>query len=81
LGSVVECSMDKKLNGAYFGICAPTTRVDDYIVVLQGYDLPVILRERPGAPNTYEFISELYLHGFMRGEGVGHFEEQSFEIH
>jgi len=30
---------------------------------------------------TYTYIKEVYLHGFMYGEGVGKFEEQSFKIY
>jgi hypothetical protein len=62
------------------GVCATATCLNDKIVVLRGCSFPVLLRERPEAPGTYVYIKEVYLHGFMHGEGIGQFEEQFFEI-
>jgi hypothetical protein len=63
------------------GVCTPTAQLHDKIVVLRGCRFPVLLRERPEVPGTYRYVGEVYLHGFMHGEGVGKFEEQPFKIH
>jgi len=63
------------------GVCATDTCLNDKIVVLRGCSFPVLLHERPEAPGTYAYIKEVYLYGFMHGEGIGQFEEQSFEIY
>jgi hypothetical protein len=67
----------------------------DLICVLLGCSIPVALRKRRGkrsekfaeelceaAGESYEFIGECYLHGFMNGEALdcGDFKTEDFQL-
>jgi hypothetical protein len=60
---IIFTTMDGKL-----GLGADNIRDGDYIAVLQGCNVPAILRERKGG---YGFIGMCYLDGLMLGEALG----------
>jgi hypothetical protein len=51
----------------HIGMAPCRARKGDSICVLLGCSIPVVLRKRNDDP-SYEFIGEIYLHGFMDGE-------------
>jgi len=54
------------------GIGPPKTKVEDWICVLFGCSVPVILRpfvEEDGKP-SFHFIGEAYIYGKMDGEAI-----------
>lgn len=53
----------------YIGAVPEKTRPGDIVVVLYGSSVPIVLRPTAGG-NTYQFIGECYLHGFMDGEAI-----------
>jgi len=53
--------------GAYLGLAPPESRVGDYVCLLLGCDVPVILRPSK-AVNI--LIGEIYVPGIMYGEGM-----------
>ncbi|CAM1510874.1 Fc.00g083870.m01.CDS01 [Cosmosporella sp. VM-42] len=50
----------------YIGQAIPDVKLDDKVALLQGCDVPLILR--PIENGTYTYISTCYLHGVMYGE-------------
>ncbi|KAI1457590.1 heterokaryon incompatibility protein-domain-containing protein [Annulohypoxylon moriforme] len=58
-----------------FGLCPPKTKVGDFICILYGCSVPVILREGPDG--TMELVGEAYVHGKMDGEALEEFQENS----
>jgi hypothetical protein len=53
----------------YIGAVSEKSRPGDIVVVMYGSSVPMVLRPTFGA-NTYHFIGECYLHGFMDGEAI-----------
>ncbi|KAG8529653.1 uncharacterized protein KY384_005134 [Bacidia gigantensis] len=65
----------------YRGLCPSATRPEDIIVVLEGGQVPYLLRPQPqtgtgdgtttaGSSQQYAFIGECFLQGFMHGRAV-----------
>lgn len=54
-------------NQGHVGMAPERARKGDVVCVLLGCSIPVILRRRE-ASDSYEFIGECYVHGFMAGE-------------
>jgi hypothetical protein len=51
------------------GICPRSSHIGDEVWMLEGSDVPVILRWLEGVQyNRYRLIGECYLHGYMKGE-------------
>ncbi|KAI0471591.1 heterokaryon incompatibility protein-domain-containing protein [Xylariaceae sp. FL0804] len=71
----------------YMGLCHPTARAGDLVVLLAGGKTPYVLKSKLGIKKAYYFIGECYLHGVMQGEAMadangGAFEnEQCFRLH
>lgn len=57
------------------GMGPSQAKKDDLVVVLFGCSVPVVLRPVSDLDNTYEFVGECYLDGYMNGEGI---RERSF---
>lgn len=53
---------------ALFGLCPPESKADDFICILYGCSVPVILREHSGG--YMRLIGEAYVHGKMDGEAM-----------
>lgn len=49
----------------------------DIVCLLYGCSIPVLLRERESG--SYEFVGEVYLDGFMNGEGLDQ-ESRQFRL-
>lgn len=52
------------------GIAPAQSQQGDVIAILYGCNVPVVLRRFGSSPDTYQFIGECYLHGYMKGEGL-----------
>lgn len=52
----------------YVGMAPFRARKGDIVCILYGCSIPVLLRERE--EGSYDFIGEVYLDGFMNGEGL-----------
>ena len=65
------------------GLCPFGAAVGDAIVVLDGGNVPYILRSNPNDVGTWEFVGECYLEGYMHGlaqEELGSGSRQSQEF-
>ncbi|KAM6511029.1 hypothetical protein FSOLCH5_011476 [Fusarium solani] len=58
-----------------FGICPPKSREGDFICILYGCSVPVVMRESGSGPYM-TLIGEAYVHGKMDGEALEDFEEK-----
>ncbi|XDG00796.1 hypothetical protein ABKA04_000411 [Annulohypoxylon sp. FPYF3050] len=56
-----------------FGLCPPKTKVGDFICILYGCTVPVVLRE--GRDGHMQLVGEAYVHGKMDGEAIEEFME------
>lgn len=56
-----------------FGLCPPKTKVGDFICILYGCTVPVVLRE--GRDGHMQLVGEAYVHGKMDGEAMEEFME------
>ena len=63
------------VSGTYLGIGTCETELGDLTFVLHGSEVPYILR-RNKEHNELRLIGEVYVHGMMDGEAVGHSEEE-----
>jgi hypothetical protein len=77
--NAVECNDSSffSTRGGLVGLCPPSARVGDILVVLYGGPVPYVLRELPGLHRAthqpakrYEFIGECYLESYMDGRGI-----------
>ena len=86
-----EIGMARRLvitNDGYIGMTPYRAKKGDLICVLLGCSIPVVLRKRENERlegfigDSYEFIGECYLHGFMNGEAqnCGKFETKDFRL-
>jgi hypothetical protein len=73
----------------YVGMASHRTRKGDLICVLLGCNIPVVLRKRKEdkqseelVEESYEFVGECYLHGFMNGEALscGKFKTEDLRL-
>jgi hypothetical protein len=69
-------------NNGYFGALPKQAKEGDLVCVLFGCTVPVVLRKHDGS-NSYMFVGECYLHGFMDGKAIvlqvkKEIEEQEF---
>lgn len=55
-----------------FGLCPPGTKKGDFICILYGCSVPLVLREvsRKSTQHCFKVIGEAYVHGKMDGEGL-----------
>jgi hypothetical protein len=63
-------TMERRLlvtSQGHVGMAPERARKGDVVCVLLGCNIPVVLRKRE-SEDSYEFIGECYLHGFMAGE-------------
>jgi hypothetical protein len=58
-----------------FGLCPPKSREGDFICILYGCSVPVVMRESGSGPYM-TLIGEAYVHGKMDGEALEDFEEK-----
>jgi len=58
------------------GIAADTTKAGDWVCIVRGAQLPLVLRERKDE-GTFEFVGECYIHGIMDGEAVDEQHERT----
>lgn len=61
--------------GGYMGIAADTTKMGDYVCVVRGAQVPLVLRETEDI-GAFDFVGECYIHGIMDGEAVNEQYEQ-----
>lgn len=52
----------------HIGLAGDIAQVGDEIVFLCGAEVPFLLRRSEEDPETYRFVAECYVHGFMDGE-------------
>lgn len=52
------------------GMSPSQAKKNDLVCVLFGCSVPVVLRPVTGIDDTYEFVGECYLDGYMNGEGI-----------
>ncbi|RSL74024.1 hypothetical protein CEP53_000582 [Fusarium sp. AF-6] len=57
-----------------FGLCPPKSTEGDFICILYGCSVPVVMRES-GSGRYMTLIGEAYVHGKMDGEALEDFEE------
>jgi hypothetical protein len=65
-----------KISNGYVGLVPEVTSENDEIVMIQGSDLPFVLRPIQELPGYYRFIGGCYMHGLMKGEAWKHVEGQ-----
>jgi hypothetical protein len=53
----------------WFGLAPMDAEVGDRIALLEGGEVPYILRRKLGEENEWEIIGDAYVHGIMDGEG------------
>ncbi|KAE8131002.1 heterokaryon incompatibility protein-domain-containing protein [Aspergillus pseudotamarii] len=58
-----------------FGLCPEATTPGDFICILYGCSVPVILRQSTRNPKGFKVIGECYVHGKMEGEAVENCKE------
>jgi hypothetical protein len=63
-----------KTRRGYLGMTSMYTEPGDFVCILFGGTVPFVLR---GGPDSWEFIGDCYVHGFMDGEA---FEDSDVEI-
>jgi len=56
--------------GGYIGALPEETQTGDLVCVLYGCSVPVVLRKLEGVDQSYKFVGECYLHGFMDAEAI-----------
>ena len=61
----------------YFGLCPPETKAGDFICILYGCSVPVVVREEKDG--HVRLIGESYVHGMMDGEAVVEFREKTWK--
>ncbi|KAK4960122.1 hypothetical protein LTR10_003013 [Elasticomyces elasticus] len=49
----------------------------DFIIVAHGSDIAHVVRRRPGADDVFELLGGAYVHGFMHGEAIRIYNEQT----
>lgn len=82
-GSQLSTSKDRQDFLPVYGICTPRAKQHDTIVILQGCNVPVILRKDEDETGLFalsSFIGLAYVEGYMYAEAVGKFETQPFRI-
>lgn len=57
-----------------FGLCPPKSREGDFVCILYGCSVPVVMRES-GSGRYMTLIGEAYVHGKMDGEALEDFED------
>ena len=57
-----------------FGLGPPETEKDDFVYILFGCSVPVVLREVKGSNDTMELIGEGYVYGKMEGEAIKEYQ-------
>ena len=63
-----------------YGLCPPHTQQGDYVCILFGCSVPVVLRPfNTAGRDKFELVGEAYVHGKMNGEAVADLEEEDFE--
>ena len=67
----------------YIGAMPPDVQVGDLVCVLFGCSVPVVLRKR--GEDSYSFVGECYVHGFMDAEAIafqikGQLKEKTFVL-
>jgi hypothetical protein len=66
-----------------YGLCSQSAKRDGTIVILQGCNVPVILREdenEPGFHTVSTYISCVCIAGYTQGEAIGKFKTQIYRI-
>lgn len=78
-------SVAEKDDYELFGLGPPRMKEGDFICILYGCSVPVVLRARE--QGCYRLVGEVYVHGKMDGEGIEDFDEnktwgkeETFEI-
>jgi len=61
-----------KTSKGYVGLVPEGTSENDEIVMIQGSNLPFVLRPLQKRPGFYHFIGGCYVHGMMKGEAWKH---------
>jgi hypothetical protein len=54
----------------YIEICPADARCDDYICVILGSEVPLVLRPLSSHNGQYQLVGECYVHGLMFAEGL-----------
>lgn len=60
-----------KANNGRYGLCPPTAKKDDVVAVLQGGDVPFLLRPLDAHGSSgcrYQLVGECFFDGYMQGE-------------
>jgi len=56
-----------KTTKGYLGLVPEAIDSTDEVFMLQGSDLPFVLRPVPPLPGLYRFVGGCYIHGLMEG--------------
>lgn len=73
-----ESSVTSQDSTTFLGLCPPETEGGDFICILYGCSVPVILRETPDRTQMI-LIGEAYVHGKMDGEAMEDFPDRTVE--
>ncbi|KAE8168539.1 heterokaryon incompatibility protein-domain-containing protein [Aspergillus tamarii] len=67
---------DSWAEDSLFGLCPPGTKRGDFICILYGCSVPLVLRQSTRKPtrDSFKVIGEAYVHGKMDGEGLVDYE-------
>jgi hypothetical protein len=76
IGRNIHRKMFRTIQG-YIGLAPRLTEEGDYVVLVKGGRVPLVLRPRGG---QWELIGDCYLHGIMHGEGFEESKCQDIKI-
>ena len=65
----------------YIGMGSDRIQAGDFVCVIAGAQLPLMLRDSNQTESVFEFCGEAYVHGIMDGEAAGDNEEIRMKTH
>jgi hypothetical protein len=64
----------------YIGLVPLNAEIGDFVVILNGGDVPFILRSASRDANKARLVGESYIHGFMNGQAMKDKERKEFDM-
>ena len=67
-------------DGGYLGLAPTDAQAKDVIAVLEGCNVPLVLRPAKETQGQFAVVGECYIHGIMSGEMVEFLEQGRYEV-